>query len=76
MIDTSAKIIEIKYTVNEHCPPMEIQNDMGVRVYMETKNKNKNLGMYLLCITVCDFDLECSISNSNTIAGLLCFFQC
>lgn len=25
MIDTSAKIIEIKYTVNEHCPPMEIQ---------------------------------------------------
>nr|XP_033511333.1 uncharacterized protein LOC117276117 [Nicotiana tomentosiformis] len=69
MIDKSEKIIEIKYIVNEHYPPMEIRNDMGVRVYMETKNENKILGMYPLCITVRDFDLECSISNSNTIAG-------
>ncbi|XP_070047190.1 uncharacterized protein [Nicotiana tomentosiformis] len=67
-MDTSAKIIEIKYTVNERCPPMKIQNDMGVRVYMETKKKNKNLGMYPLCITICDFDLECSMSNASTIA--------
>ncbi|XP_070042143.1 uncharacterized protein [Nicotiana tomentosiformis] len=69
MIDTSEKITEIKYIVNEHCPPMEIRNDMGVRVYMKTKNKNKSLEMYPLCITVRDFNLECSISNSNTIAG-------
>nr|XP_016507065.1 PREDICTED: uncharacterized protein LOC107824764 [Nicotiana tabacum] len=67
MIDTSAKIIEIKYTVNERCPPMKIRNDMGVRVYMETKKENRSLGMYPLCITVRDFDLECSISNSSTI---------
>ncbi|XP_075087729.1 uncharacterized protein LOC107824764 [Nicotiana tabacum] len=60
MIDTSAKIIEIKYTVNERCPPMKIRNDMGVRVYMETKKENRSLGMYPLCITVRDFDLECS----------------
>ncbi|XP_016437595.2 uncharacterized protein LOC107763620 [Nicotiana tabacum] len=32
-IDTSEKIIEIKYMVNDNCPPMEIRNDMGVRVY-------------------------------------------
>nr|XP_033510310.1 uncharacterized protein LOC117275062 [Nicotiana tomentosiformis] len=69
MIDTSTKIIEIKYTVNERCPPMEILNDMGVRVYMETKKENKSLGMYLICITVRDVDLECSISNSSTIAA-------
>ncbi|XP_070032928.1 uncharacterized protein [Nicotiana tomentosiformis] len=31
MTDTSAKIIEIKYTVKECCPPMEIRNDVGVR---------------------------------------------
>ncbi|XP_070006963.1 uncharacterized protein [Nicotiana sylvestris] len=43
-IDTSEKIIEIKYMVNDNCPPMEIRNDMGVRVYMETKKENKNLG--------------------------------
>ncbi|XP_070049080.1 uncharacterized protein [Nicotiana tomentosiformis] len=69
MIDTSVKIIEIKYTVNERYPPMKIRNDMGVRVYMEMKKENKNLGMYLLCITVSDFDLECSMSNASTIAG-------
>ncbi|XP_070054931.1 uncharacterized protein [Nicotiana tomentosiformis] len=36
---------------------------------METKKENKSLEMYPLCITVRDFDLKCSISNSNTIAG-------
>ncbi|XP_009588586.2 uncharacterized protein [Nicotiana tomentosiformis] len=36
---------------------------------MEKKKDNKSLGMYPLCITLRDFDLECSISNSNTIAG-------
>ncbi|XP_070020519.1 uncharacterized protein [Nicotiana sylvestris] len=69
MIDTSEKIIEIKYNVNEHCPPMEIRNDMGVRVYMETKKENKNLGSYPLCIIVRDFNMELSITNENTVAG-------
>ncbi|XP_016482634.1 uncharacterized protein LOC107803432 [Nicotiana tabacum] len=69
------KFIEIKYTINERCPPMEIWNNLGVRVYMETKKENKSLGMYPLCITVRDFDLECNISNSSTIVGLLCFFS-
>ncbi|XP_075109169.1 uncharacterized protein LOC107782947 [Nicotiana tabacum] len=68
MIDTSEKIIEIKYNVNEHCPPMEIRNDMGVRVYMETKKENKNLGSYPLCIIVRDFNMELSITNENTVA--------
>ncbi|XP_070009590.1 uncharacterized protein [Nicotiana sylvestris] len=44
-IDTSEKIVEIKYMMNNNCPPMEIKNDMGVRVYMETKKENKNLGL-------------------------------
>nr|XP_016440805.1 PREDICTED: uncharacterized protein LOC107766523 [Nicotiana tabacum] len=68
MIDTSKKIIEIKYILNEHCPPMEISNDMDVRVYMETKKENKNLGSYSLCITVHDFNMELSITNENTAA--------
>ncbi|XP_019226388.1 PREDICTED: uncharacterized protein LOC109207842 [Nicotiana attenuata] len=42
---------------------------MGVRVYMETKKENKSLGTYPLCITVRDFNLELSITNSNTVAG-------
>ncbi|XP_019253887.1 PREDICTED: uncharacterized protein LOC109232580 [Nicotiana attenuata] len=42
---------------------------MGVRVYMETKKENKSLGTYPLCITVHDFNLELSITNSNTVSG-------
>nr|XP_009798094.1 PREDICTED: uncharacterized protein LOC104244383 [Nicotiana sylvestris] len=48
---------------------MEIRNNMGVLVYMETKKEKRNLGMYPLCITVQDFDLECSMSISNEFAG-------
>ncbi|XP_070011480.1 uncharacterized protein [Nicotiana sylvestris] len=68
-IDTSEKIAEIKYMVNDNCPPMEIRNDMGVRVYMETKKENKNLGSYPLCISVRDFNMELAITNDNTSAG-------
>ncbi|XP_070014640.1 uncharacterized protein LOC142174637 [Nicotiana tabacum] len=68
-IDTSDKIVEIKYIVNENCPPLEIKNDMGVRVYMETKKENKNLGSYPLCITVRDFNMELAIINESTSAG-------
>nr|XP_016452622.1 PREDICTED: uncharacterized protein LOC107777149 [Nicotiana tabacum] len=68
-IDTSEKIIEIKYMVNDNCPPMEIRNDMGVHVYMETKKENKNLGSYPLCISVRDFNIELTITNGNTSAG-------
>ncbi|XP_070005195.1 uncharacterized protein [Nicotiana sylvestris] len=69
-IDTSEKIIEIKYMVNDNCPPMEIRNDMGVRVYMETKKENKNLGSYSLCISVRDFNMELAITNDNTSATI------
>ncbi|XP_070018212.1 uncharacterized protein [Nicotiana sylvestris] len=67
-IDTSEKIVEIKYMVNDNCPLMEIRNDMGVRVYMETKKENKNLGSYPLCISVRDFNMELAITNDNTSA--------
>ncbi|XP_019263845.1 PREDICTED: uncharacterized protein LOC109241551 [Nicotiana attenuata] len=70
MIDTSKKIGEIKYIVNENCPPMEIRNNMGVSVYMETKKENKNLGSYPLLISVRDFNMELAITNENTSAGL------
>ncbi|XP_075092533.1 uncharacterized protein LOC142172753 [Nicotiana tabacum] len=68
-IDTSEKIVEIKYMVNDNCPLMEIRNDMGVRVYMETKKENKNLGSYSLCISVRDFNMELAITNDNTSAS-------
>ncbi|XP_019248749.1 PREDICTED: uncharacterized protein LOC109228015 [Nicotiana attenuata] len=69
-IDTTEKIVEIKCIVNDNCPPMEIRNDMGVRVYMETKKENRNLGSYPLCISVRDFNMELAITNDNTSAGL------
>ncbi|XP_075074460.1 uncharacterized protein LOC142162057 [Nicotiana tabacum] len=68
-IDTSEKIVEIKYMVNDNCPPMEIRNDMMVRVYMETKMENKNLGSHPLCISVRDFNMELAITNDNRSAG-------
>ncbi|XP_016459416.2 uncharacterized protein LOC107782974 [Nicotiana tabacum] len=68
-IDTSDKIVEIKYIVNDNCPPIEIRNDMGGRVYMETKKENKNLGSYPLCISVRDFNMELAITNDSTSAG-------
>ncbi|XP_070009920.1 uncharacterized protein [Nicotiana sylvestris] len=67
-IDTSDKIVEIKYIVNDNCPPMEIRNVMGVRVYMETKKENKNLGSYPLCISVRDFNMQLAITNDSTSA--------
>ncbi|XP_070028650.1 uncharacterized protein [Nicotiana sylvestris] len=48
---------------------MEIRNDMGVRVYMETKKENKNLGSYHLCISVRDFNMELAITNDSTSAS-------
>ncbi|XP_070011067.1 uncharacterized protein [Nicotiana sylvestris] len=68
-IDTSEKIVKIKYMVNDNCPPLKIRNDIGVRVYMETKKENKNLGSYPLCISVQDFNMELTITNDNTSAG-------
>ncbi|XP_070005135.1 uncharacterized protein [Nicotiana sylvestris] len=68
-IDTSDKIVEIKYIVNDSCPPMKIRNDMGVLVYMETKKENKNLGSYLLCISVRDFNMELTTTNDSISAG-------
>ncbi|XP_075111766.1 uncharacterized protein LOC107824189 [Nicotiana tabacum] len=68
-IDTSDKIIEIKFIVNDNCPPMKIRNDMGVRAYMKTKKENKNLGSYPLCISVRDFNMELAINNESTSTG-------
>nr|XP_016452798.1 PREDICTED: uncharacterized protein LOC107777320 [Nicotiana tabacum] len=68
MIDTSEKIVEIKYIVNENCPPIEIRNNVGVSVYIETKKENKNLGSYPLLISVRDFNMELAITNENTSA--------
>ncbi|XP_019262719.1 PREDICTED: uncharacterized protein LOC109240519 [Nicotiana attenuata] len=63
------QVTKSKYIVNENCPPMEIRNNMGVRVYMETKKENKNLGSYPLLISVRDFNMELTITNENTSAG-------
>lgn len=69
-IDTSDKIVEIKYIVNDNCPPLQIRNDMGVRVYMETKKENKNLGSYPLCISVRNFNMELAITNECISTGM------
>ncbi|XP_060169346.1 uncharacterized protein LOC132600295 [Lycium barbarum] len=45
-LDKKMKNISIKYMVEGDYIPMEIHNDMGVRVYMELKKENKALPIY------------------------------
>ncbi|XP_060200140.1 uncharacterized protein LOC132628373 [Lycium barbarum] len=50
--------ISIKYVVEGDTQPMEIHNDMGVRVYVELKREKSVLGMYPLCVSITDNDVE------------------
>ncbi|XP_060201809.1 uncharacterized protein LOC132630235 [Lycium barbarum] len=70
-IDTSIKKITIKYTIDCNSMPMEIHNDMSVRVYVELKKENRQFGMYPLCITTTDRTSEYSLSGEIVIQGSL-----
>lgn len=70
-IDTRIKRLEIKFRVNDRCPPMEIRNDMGLRVYFETKKANKDLGSNPLCVSMIDFSLvgtDMDIDSMNDVS--------
>ncbi|XP_060190295.1 uncharacterized protein LOC132619392 [Lycium barbarum] len=68
-LDTKMKNISIKYMVEGDCIPMEIHNDMGVRVYVELKKENKALPMYPLCIITTDRSIEICISDESCVEG-------
>ncbi|XP_060190841.1 uncharacterized protein LOC132620161 [Lycium barbarum] len=68
-LDKKMKNISIKYMVEGDSIPMEIHNDMGVRVYVELKKENKALPMYPLCIITTDRSMEICISNESCVEG-------
>ncbi|MCD9640705.1 hypothetical protein HAX54_026181 [Datura stramonium] len=51
-IDDTDKKIEIRYIVEGNSTPMEIRNDMGVRLYVELKKFNREFRLYPLCINI------------------------
>ncbi|KAK4709821.1 hypothetical protein R3W88_004334 [Solanum pinnatisectum] len=55
-IDLTKKCMKIKYTVEGNDTPMEIRNDMGVRVYVQLKN-------------ILDIDIVYSDSGETSIEG-------
>ncbi|XP_060217303.1 uncharacterized protein LOC132644715 [Lycium barbarum] len=68
-IDMQLKNIYIKYIVEGNDTPMEIHNDMSVRVCVELKKDNKQLAMYPLCITTTDKKLYTCVSGESCIEG-------
>ena len=67
--DMQLKNIYIKYIVEGNDTPMEIHNDMSVRVYVELKKENKQLAMYPLCITTTDKSVDTCVSGESCFEG-------
>ncbi|KAH0645329.1 hypothetical protein KY284_033213 [Solanum tuberosum] len=68
-VDLTKKCMKIKYTVEGNDTPMEIRNDMGVRVYVQLKKINTQFGVYPLCVSIFDIDIVYSDSGETSIEG-------
>ncbi|XP_060190354.1 uncharacterized protein LOC132619472 [Lycium barbarum] len=68
-IDTSNKTINIKYMIEGDSMPLEIHNDMSVRVYVELKKDSRQFGSYPLCITTTDKLIEYNVSSESVVEG-------
>jgi len=68
-VDLTKKCIKIKYTVEGNDTPMEIRNDMGVRVYVQLKKIDTQFGVYPLCVSIFDIDIVYSDSGETSIEG-------
>ncbi|XP_060195187.1 uncharacterized protein LOC132624420 [Lycium barbarum] len=66
-VDISRKTISIKYVVEGDNMPIEIRNNMGVRVYVELKRENRGFEAYPLCVSITDNDLENFMSGESAV---------
>ncbi|XP_060216437.1 uncharacterized protein LOC132643918 [Lycium barbarum] len=66
-VDISRKTISIKYAVEGDNMPIEIRNNMGVRVYVELKRGNRGFEAYPLCVSITDNDLENFMSGESAV---------
>ncbi|KAG5568463.1 hypothetical protein H5410_064526 [Solanum commersonii] len=68
-IDTSTSKVEIRYKIDERSPPIQIHNDMGVKVYVETKKEHRDMAKYPLCVTTTE---PVNLETNSTLIPLLC----
>lgn len=66
-VDLTKKCMKIKYTIEGDDTPMEIRNDMGVRLYVQLKKMNTQIGVYPLCVSIYDIDIVYSGSGETSI---------
>ena len=66
-VDISRKTISIKYAVEGDNMPIEIRNNMGVRVYVELKRENRGFESYPLWVSITDNDLENFVSGESAV---------
>ena len=71
-IDESKKNIDIRYVVEGNSSPLCIQNDMGVKLYVEIKNHEAGFGTYPLCIDTSDKGVEDIINFDATTGVIMC----
>ncbi|KAG5591915.1 hypothetical protein H5410_042429 [Solanum commersonii] len=67
--DTSTSKVEIRYKIDERSPPIQIHNDMGVKVYVETKKEHRDMARYPLCVTTTK---PVNLETNSTLIPLLC----
>jgi len=68
-IDTSTSKVEIRYKIDERSPPIQIHNDMGVKVYVETKKEHRDMARYPLYVTTTE---PVNLETNSTLIPLLC----
>ncbi|PHT72221.1 hypothetical protein T459_23006 [Capsicum annuum] len=72
MIGLRVKTVKIKYGVEGANKPMEIHNDMGVKVYVQLKKLNNVFVKYPLCVNFSDNEISKDVSAENLIENELC----
>ncbi|KAM3340820.1 hypothetical protein P3S68_028455 [Capsicum galapagoense] len=71
MIGLRVKTMKIKYGVKGVNKPMEIHNDMGVKVYVQLKKLNNVFVKYPLCVNFSDNEISKDVSAENLIENEL-----
>lgn len=62
-VDLKYNYLKLKYKIEDCNVPLEIRNEMDVRVYMSLKKENREFGKYPICVTV--HVRDCVMTNRN-----------
>ncbi|KAH0679379.1 hypothetical protein KY284_020464 [Solanum tuberosum] len=62
-VDLRFNRVKLKYKIEGSNEPLEIHNEIGVRVYVSLKKDNKELTKYPLCVSVSVNDCELADRN-------------